>query len=151
MDPWFSSVKTKWGTFGLEGTNQGVSRVMFPHRKMARLGAEARGPGKNFAKYFKNPHVLSKHKLDLSRCTVFEKKVYRALCRVPAGAVISYSALAKKAGFRKASRAVGTAMKKNRLPILIPCHRVIREDGSLGNYSCGVKWKKLLLRHEGYL
>jgi len=58
--------------------------------------------------------------------------------------------LARQAGYPSAARAVGGVMARNRVPILIPCHRVIRSDGSLGGYSAGtgLNWKKWLLQHE---
>lgn len=87
-------------------------------------------------------------KLDLSGCTLFQLKVYAALRKVPAGKTITYGELAKRAGYPGAARAVGTAMKTNRLPIVIPCHRVIKANGSLGLYSQGVRWKKELLAYE---
>jgi len=80
--------------------------------------------------------------------TPFQKKVFSTLRKVPAGRVITYGELAKRAGYAGAARAVGTAMKKNRLPIVIPCHRVISSDGSLGQYSAGIKWKRHLLKYE---
>jgi methylated-DNA-[protein]-cysteine S-methyltransferase len=89
-------------------------------------------------------------KLDLSGRTLFERKVYQVLRRVPAGKVISYGELARRAGYSGAARAVGTAMKKNRLPIVIPCHRVIPASGGFGEYSAGKKWKCWLLKHEGH-
>jgi methylated-DNA-[protein]-cysteine S-methyltransferase len=92
---------------------------------------------------------LRRAKLDLSGYNEFQKRVYRALRRVPSGKTVSYGALAKRAGFPGAARAVGTAMKKNRLPIAIPCHRVIRGDGSLGQYGPGISWKRRLLEQEG--
>ena len=101
------------------------------------------------ASYFKDPAAKPNFKMDLSGYTPFEKKVYRVLCRVPAGKVITYGELAKRSGHPGAARAVGNAMRKNRLPVVIPCHRVICSDGSLGQYSAGLKWKRCLLRHEG--
>ena len=109
---WFSPVKTKWGVFCLEGTKQGVFRVIFPKGKATGVCSRERKPGTIFEKYFKEPDARLKFKLDLSGFTVFEKKVYQALCRVKPGKVISYGALAKRAGFPGAARAVGSAMRK---------------------------------------
>lgn len=80
----------------------------------------------------------------------FEKKVYESLCKVPFGHKVSYKTLAALAGSPNAYRAVGSTMAKNRFVIVVPCHRVIKEDGSLGNYSSpqGVKTKEWLLQHE---
>jgi methylated-DNA-[protein]-cysteine S-methyltransferase len=78
----------------------------------------------------------------------FERAVYEALLTVPAGQVVSYGELAEMAGRPRAARAVGTAMATNPLPIIIPCHRVVRSDGSLGNYGDDPRLKPLLLEHE---
>ena len=91
------------------------------------------------------PVSFKKLPLDLAGFTLFERKVLRALATVSRGRSISYQALAANAGNRLASRAVGMVMKKNRLPIILPCHRVLRSDGSLGGFSQGLGWKKRLL------
>jgi len=65
------------------------------------------------------------------------QKVYQTLAQVPYGSTIKYGDLAKKAGIDKGGRFAGNAMARNPLPIVIPCHRVIRGDGSIGNYSSG--------------
>jgi len=80
--------------------------------------------------------------------TQFEQDVWRTLRDVPYGAARSYRWLAERIGRPRASRAVGQALGKNPLPIVLPCHRVIASDGSLGGYSCGVAIKELLLRLE---
>lgn len=80
--------------------------------------------------------------------TDFQKKVYRAVLSIPLGEVRSYNWVAKRIGRSKAVRAVGTALRKNPFTIIIPCHRVVKSDGSLGGYSRGVKKKKHLLELE---
>ncbi len=147
--PWAISVKTNRGIFCIEGIGRGLCRIVFPgKRRKVKITGGARGAAREFEAYFKDPRKTLKIKLDLSGCTPFEKKVYRALRRVPAGKVLSYGELAKRAGYPGAARAVGSAMKKNRLPIVIPCHRVIPSTGGLGEYSAGKKWKRWLLEHE---
>jgi methylated-DNA-[protein]-cysteine S-methyltransferase len=76
------------------------------------------------------------------------RAVYAALLTVPPGATVSYGALAAMAGYPRAARAVGTCMANNPIPIVVPCHRVIRADGSLGNYGSDPHLKGLLLAHE---
>ncbi len=78
-----------------------------------------------------------------------QKDVYTNLLEVKYGQTISYKELAKKSGYPKAYRAVGTALSKNKIPIIIPCHRVIRSDGAMGNYTGGRWIKKILLELEG--
>lgn len=82
------------------------------------------------------------------RGTNFQLKVWEALLQIPPGAVISYQGLAEQAGRPRASRAVGTALGRNPIAVLIPCHRVIRKLGEFGNYRYGVVRKKALLGRE---
>ncbi|MDR3552369.1 MAG: methylated-DNA--[protein]-cysteine S-methyltransferase [Clostridia bacterium] len=80
--------------------------------------------------------------------TEFEKKVWRALMKIPYGSTVSYAQLGMSAGVC-GPRAVGNAVGKNPLPVVIPCHRVIHADGSLGGFSSGLHNKVMLLRLEG--
>ncbi|HTW89534.1 MAG TPA: methylated-DNA--[protein]-cysteine S-methyltransferase [Candidatus Binataceae bacterium] len=80
----------------------------------------------------------------------FQHRVMERLRKVPAGAVISYQALAAASGAPHGSRAVGNTMASNPVPVYVPCHRVIRSDGSVGNYGGGVASKLRLLRVEGF-
>jgi len=81
--------------------------------------------------------------------TPFEKLVYKAVSKIPTGEVRSYKWVAKKIGFPNASRAIGQALNKNPFIGIVPCHRVIRSDGSLGGFSKGAKVKKRILKREG--
>jgi|SRR5579871_5977969 len=81
--------------------------------------------------------------------TEFQKAVWRELLKLDFGETCSYSDLAKAVGNKTANRAVGNANRLNRLPILIPCHRVIGKDASLTGYALGIDKKAWLLRHEG--
>ncbi|PAF50030.1 cysteine methyltransferase [Helicobacter sp. 12S02232-10] len=80
--------------------------------------------------------------------TPFQKKVWRILCDIKFGEVWSYKDLALKIGSTNYSRAVGSANSKNPIFIIIPCHRVIGNDGKLSGYAAGVEIKKWLLEHE---
>jgi len=84
--------------------------------------------------------------------TKFQIKVWKAISKIPRGQVRTYKELAKLIKKPKASRAVANACSKNPYPIKIPCHRVIRSDGSLGGYSGkgGISAKKDILKKEGY-
>lgn len=82
--------------------------------------------------------------------TVFQKKVWKALSQIPYGKTCSYKDIAIKIKNEKAVRAVGTANGKNPICIIIPCHRVISADGSLGGYSGSLKIKKQLLKIEAF-
>jgi methylated-DNA-[protein]-cysteine S-methyltransferase len=80
--------------------------------------------------------------------TPFAKKVYRVVSGIPLGQVRSYRWVAAKAGSPKAFRAVGTILKNNPCPLIIPCHRVVKSDKDPGSYVSGKKRKKLLLDFE---
>jgi methylated-DNA-[protein]-cysteine S-methyltransferase len=81
--------------------------------------------------------------------TPFQRRVWQELQRIPRGQAISYKELAHRVGNPKASRAVGQANGRNPIPLIIPCHRVIAANGSLGGYSSGLDRKRWLLKHEG--
>ena len=70
--------------------------------------------------------------------------------KIPIGKVITYRQLAEKIGNPKAVRAVANACGKNKIAVIIPCHRVIRSDGTLGGYSSGIWRKRILLQREGF-
>jgi methylated-DNA-[protein]-cysteine S-methyltransferase len=80
--------------------------------------------------------------------TEFQRKVWAALRKIPAGRTASYASLARTVGAPTAVRAVGTANGANPVPVVIPCHRVVRSDGSLGGYGGGLDRKRWLLDHE---
>ena len=81
----------------------------------------------------------------------YRREVLEELSRVPYGRTVSYKDLAERTGHPNASRAVGTAMATNPIPIVVPCHRVLRTGGALGGYGGGLDAKVWLLRHEGAL
>lgn len=82
------------------------------------------------------------------KSTQFQKDIYKVLSRVEYGKTISYKELAQKSGYKNAQRAVGTALKKNKIALIIPCHRVIKANGKIGNYNGGKGRKEKLLRME---
>jgi len=82
------------------------------------------------------------------RATAFRIRVWEALRRIPRGETRSYSDIAREVGSPRAARAVGTACKENPVPIIVPCHRVVREDGTLGGYALGLDRKRALLARE---
>ena len=98
-------------------------------------------------------HEMFRGPVDLTRVGPFERDVLAVLRRIPAGAVKTYGEVAKAVGQPGAARAVGAACARNPLPLLIPCHRVVRSDGGLGGYSLrgGVGLKRRLLEAEGAL
>lgn len=84
----------------------------------------------------------------LLRGTNFQIKVWEALLKIPGGEIVSYQTLAAMIGNPQAGRAVGTALAQNRIALLIPCHRVIRESGDIGQYRWGSERKNALLAFE---
>jgi methylated-DNA-[protein]-cysteine S-methyltransferase len=89
--------------------------------------------------------------VDTGHLTRFARRVVAACRRIPAGKTLTYAQLAAKAGSARAARAVGNVMAANRVPLLVPCHRVVGCGGSLGGYSApdGLEMKRRLLALEG--
>lgn len=112
----------------------------------------AHGWARELEAYFKRERLTwSVDEVDLAHLglTAFREAVYRALLAVRPGAVVTYGELAAAAGRPRAARAVGSAMAENPIPVVVPCHRVVRSDGSLGRYGDDERWKPLLLALEG--
>ena len=85
------------------------------------------------------------------RGTEFQMKVWKALSKIPSGQVRSYKQLAVMVGNPDGARAIGGAMNRNPVPIIVPCHRVIESSGGLGGYGGGLDKKRMLLKLEGAL
>jgi len=162
----YTIFKTKWGYFGLTGTESGIFRTHLPALaqdsvKIALLAGLSR-PRHNrnyftvvqdkITAYFKGSYVdFSKGiPLLLDGMSFFARGVLTACRDITYGQTISYGQLARRADRPTAARAVGIVMAKNPLPLLIPCHRVLRSDGQIGGFSAagGVELKKKLLGHE---
>ena len=78
-----------------------------------------------------------------------EEKIYKKLLQVPYGKITTYSELSRSIGLEHGQRAVGQIMKKNPFPVIIPCHRVVKSNGSIGGYAFGADIKKNMLLKEG--
>lgn len=100
------------------------------------------------SEYFNGERKSFDFRYNIDDYTEFQKAVYRELKKVPYGKTVSYGDLAERIGRPRAYRAVGNALNKNPLPIIIPCHRVISSDGSLGGFGGGTEMKKRLLSIE---
>ena len=103
---------------------------------------------KQICRYFKGKQKNFSCKINFLSGTSLQKKVWAQLQKISYGKTISYSHLALKVSFRKAVRAVATAVGKNPIGIIVPCHRVIAKDGRLGGYAWGIKMKAKLLDIE---
>lgn len=157
-------VKTAQGFVGFLSTERGLRRLQLPQSTKAAavkgLGEEARGaaeshdlmPGlaDDLVRYFEGERVEFKLRYDWTGSTKFEMDVWRACARVKYGKTASYKDLAAAVGSPGAARAVGTVMAHNRCPLVIPCHRILKSDGSLGGYSGpgGLEQKRRLLDLE---
>jgi methylated-DNA-[protein]-cysteine S-methyltransferase len=144
---------------------EGVCRVVF-EGELAALSAKLAAQGgvcvteaseppaqiaTQFADYFAGNRKRLTLPLDYRFVTPFQRLVFDVLMEVPPGRVVSYGELARAIGRPRASRGVGSALAHNPLPILVPCHRVIRRDGTLAGYSAGVHIKEYLLTLEGVM
>ena len=89
--------------------------------------------------------------IDWSLSSGFARKILKATARIPYGRLLTYREVARKAGNERASRAAGNALGSNSIPIIVPCHRVIRTGGGLGGYTGGLAKKEFLLGLEGAL
>ena len=164
MKLYYTTIKSPVGEMLVTRTDRGLNFVAFPKNRWQRFfGALQRDENvvlvrdnKKFSRlrndlkaYFSGRKVQFKENFDLRGGTHFQKKVWRAMQRIPFGQTRSYGWLAKRVGGKNKARAVGAACGSNPIPILIPCHRVLREDGGLGGYGGGLGIKKKLLRIEG--
>ena len=89
--------------------------------------------------------------VQLDLCPAFQRKVLRAEHGIPRGRVSTYRRIANSLGNAHGARAVGTALAHNPFPIIVPCHRAIRSDGTLGGFQGGIEMKRTLLEMEGVL
>jgi methylated-DNA-[protein]-cysteine S-methyltransferase len=136
--------------FRIEATPRGVRRVRFDGHRRARPageGAHAARARRELAEYLAGQRTYFSVPLDLE-LPRFQARVLAEAARVPFGEVVSYAALAARIGHPRAARAVGNALGANPVPILVPCHRVVRADGTWGHYALGPRVKTALLALE---
>lgn len=156
---------TKWGYFGLAALEKALFRTVLPmpNPKKVKSLLKKNYPNAKYKKnllkplqkqitaYFEGSRIdFSLTPVILNSLTPFTIKVLTACRKIPFSRTLSYSELAKKINRPKAARAVGNALAKNPLPLIIPCHRVICSDGRHGNFSAtgGKKLKQKLLHLE---
>jgi methylated-DNA-[protein]-cysteine S-methyltransferase len=99
--------------------------------------------------YFAGRRTAFEIPLDWRLHDGFGRRVLRATARIPFGKVLTYAEVAAKAGSPRGSRAAGNALGSNRIPIVVPCHRVVRSGGKIGGYTGGIERKEYLLELEG--
>ncbi len=154
----FNLVKTRFGTFQIAASDRGLIQINFPNRYKAASHHSVVPPrakkileaGKRFLKCFiSGEGYCDKHvPIDWNVFRDFDRRVLKTLKEIPPQTTVSYSELAERVKNPRAARAVGNALNRNPIPILIPCHRVVRKDRSLGGYAGGIRWKQTLLKLE---
>ena len=134
----------------IRGEDDFLRRLLeeFPDRPLERSAA-LDAVRRELDRYFAGRRFTFETRVDLSDVTPFQQRVLRETAKVPAGEVTTYTAMAAKAGRPRAARAAGNALHDNPIAIIVPCHRVLRGDGSLGGYAGGLPAKEWLLKHEG--
>jgi O-6-methylguanine DNA methyltransferase len=159
--------ESQWGWIGVSETTQGIDAVVLPKPSRQAVVSELRlsvaelREGQVSSRLRKAQIQLTDYlagtrrsfdlPLDLSRGTSFQRKVWQTLRRVSYGRLRSYRWVAVRVGGREYARAVGNAVAANPLPIVIPCHRIVAHDASLGGFSGGLFTKRKLLTLEGTL
>jgi len=104
---------------------------------------------KEISAYFRGEKADLAFPVDWGYHTMFQQRVLQEVCKIPWGRVVSYGEIAAAVGNPRGPRAVGGAVGSNRVLLVVPCHRVIAHDGSLGGFGSGLDWKKRLLKIEG--
>lgn len=129
-----------------EGQRHGPRDVDWPEDASHPVLQEA---ARQLTDYFAGTRTHFELPLDLSHGTAFQQDVWQALLAIPAGATTSYGALSRQLGRPQAARAVGAAVGRNPVSIVVPCHRVKGSGGALTGYAGGLERKSALLRLEG--
>jgi methylated-DNA-[protein]-cysteine S-methyltransferase len=153
---------TDMGWVGLLASSKGLMKVTLPQKSVEKA-FRSLGNGANQANwapsqfddivgrlraYFSGYRVSFPDELDLSLVTPFQRQVFKATALIPYSETRSYQWVAQAMDRPEAARAVGQALARNPLPVIIPCHRVVRSDGGLGGFTGGLETKKLLLDLE---
>lgn len=159
----FALFDTCLGWMGIVSSSHGLRNVILPQKSKESalagvINCGCAGENSDLECFGDLPHRLRQYldgapvifadKLDFSGATRFQQSVWQVTQSIPYGETRSYSWVAGGIGSRKAVRAVGQALAKNPLPIVVPCHRVVASDGSLGGFSGGLEIKEYLLRLE---
>lgn len=159
--------RTPWGWMGVSETTKGIDAVVLPKFSRQAVLSELGFPSAELLAGQTSPRLREAQaqltdylagtrrsfdlSLDLSGGTSFQRKVWQTLQRVSYGQLRSYQWVAVRVGGRQYARAVGNAVGANPMPIVIPCHRIVAQDASLGGFSCGLPTKRKLLTLEGTL
>lgn len=156
-----------WGWMGIAESSKGIQAIVLPKRSKRAVESDLRAQSKEplqqeesaqleaardqLLDYLAGRRNTFDVPIDLSQGTSFQRQVWRTLQRVPFGKLRSYQWIAARVGGRHYARAVGNAVGANPLPIVVPCHRIVAHDASLGGFSGGLSMKRKLLLLEGTL
>jgi methylated-DNA-[protein]-cysteine S-methyltransferase len=166
LDVAYTRTDSPFGPLLLAATPRGLVRVGLPNQdeealleelaaKVSPRVLEAAAPleeaRRELDRYFAGERERFELALDWSLTGGFQGRVQRQINRIPYGQTRTYTEMAKRAGNERAVRAAGTACGRNPLPVVVPCHRVLRSGGGLGGYGGGLPMKKALLALEGVL
>ena len=158
----FTTVNTKFGWVGLVGSEAGLIELILPKSSREAVISEIKEFTTDVAedttafsdlssrlqRYFIGEKVFFSDNIDMNGTTNFDRAVWNATADIPYGQTRSYAWVAKRIGRPRAFRAVGGALARNPVPIIIPCHRVIASSGNLGGFGGGLVLKKRLLELE---
>ncbi len=145
------SFKTGHGTGWIVYSGAGLLEVKLPKKGSKQpLGTRLRKTdlSRQLEAYFAGKKIVFDAKIDWSLYSEFEKDTLKECRRVTYGKTVSYKNLALKIDNKNAFRAVGNTLNKNKTPVVIPCHRVLRSDGTIGGFASGRAAKKRLLELE---
>jgi methylated-DNA-[protein]-cysteine S-methyltransferase len=166
LDVAYTTADSPFGTLLLAATPRGLVRVGLPNQdadelladlasrvspRVLEAPAQLDGARRELDLYFEGKLTDFDLPLDWRLSKDFRRKVLRAIARIPYGQTRSYTQMASSAGNERAVRAAGTACGTNPIPVVVPCHRVLRTGGALGGYGGGLPMKEALLRLEGVL
>ena len=132
----------------LSGEPEFLKTLRILHPSPEKRGDKLAGVEKEFHLYFRGMLKQFSCKLDLTGGTCFQQQVWRKLMTIPFGKTKSYKWLARSVNRPKAFRAAGNANGRNPVPVIVPCHRVIRQNGDLGGFTGGTHLKQFLLDLE---
>jgi methylated-DNA-[protein]-cysteine S-methyltransferase len=163
LDASYDVIDSELGPLLAAVTERGLARISFDPEPEHELEALARLAGPRVLRapraldetrrelddYFAGRRTAFDLALDLRGLTGFTLRVLDELAKVPYGQTATYGELAERAGNPRASRAVGMVMNRNRIPIVLPCHRIVGSSGQLVGYGGGLERKEQLLRLEG--
>jgi methylated-DNA-[protein]-cysteine S-methyltransferase len=167
LDVAYAAVDSPLGSLTVAATPRGLVRVAYDSYRSrdevledlaARLSprvledpARLDGARRELEEYFEGKRTDFELPIDWSLTRGFTRKVLHQTARIPYGELLTYADVAGRAGSPRAVRAAGNALGANPLPVVVPCHRVVRTGGGLGGYTGGLECKEFLLRLEGTL